>query len=107
MTISDEISIIANKLANEGKTPSVALIKSQLNHSAPLPKIIAVLKSWQHDPKFIQLQHQEISTNSQTKAKSSDEEINLLITIALKPLQQEIAELKQQVATLLAATVKK
>ena len=99
MTISDEISIIANKLANDGKVPSVALIKSQLNQSAPLPKIIAVLKRWQHDPKFIQ--HQQVSTKALTITKPNNEEINLLIAKALKPLQQEITELKQQVRKLL------
>ena len=61
MTISDEICIIANKLANEGKSPTVALIKSGLNHPVPLPQIIATLKTWQHDPEFIQTQGAEIS----------------------------------------------
>jgi len=102
MTISDEIYIIANKLANDGKTPSVALIKSQLNQSIPLPKIIAALKNWHHDPKFIHTTHQEVSTKASTEVKSNNEEINLLIANALAPLQQEVTALKQQVKILLA-----
>ena len=101
MTISDEISIIANKLANDGKTPSVALIKSQLKQSTPLPKIIAALKNWTHDPKFIQTAQQDLSTHVPTKQKPNNAEIDLLIANALKPLQQEIKELKQQVKKLL------
>ena len=53
MTISDEISIIANQLANQGRTPTVALIKGKLSQPTPLPRIISVLKSWQHEPDFI------------------------------------------------------
>jgi antitoxin component of RelBE/YafQ-DinJ toxin-antitoxin module len=101
MTISDEISIIANKLANEGKVPSVALIKSQLNQAIPLPQIISALKNWHHEPKFIQAQHQEITTKTSTEAKPNNIEISLLISNALAPLQQEITELKQQLKQLL------
>ncbi|MBA6296507.1 hypothetical protein [Colwellia sp. MB02u-9] len=101
MTISDEISIIANKLANEGKVPSVALIKSQLNQAVPLPKIISALKNWHHEPKFIQAQNQEITTKTSTEAKPNNTEISLLIANALAPLQRDITELKQQLKQLL------
>jgi hypothetical protein len=101
MTISDEISIIANKLANDGKTPSVALIKSRLNQHAPLPKIIAVLKSWQHDPTFISSKNVETLPKAPTALLASNQDINLLIANALAPLQQEIAELKLQVNLLI------
>ncbi|MFT6919489.1 MAG: hypothetical protein ACJA2G_002125 [Cognaticolwellia sp.] len=101
MTISDEISIIANKLANEGKVPSVALIKSQLNQTVPLPQIISALKNWHHEPNFIRTQHQEITSKIPTEAKPNNTEINLLIANALAPMQQEITELKQQLKQLL------
>lgn len=100
MTISDEIAIIANKIANEGKTPSVALIKSQLNRAVPLPSIIAVLKTWQHDPKFIQAERQKV-TKDTTKQVQPSSEISLLIAQAIAPLEKEINELKQQVKLLL------
>jgi cell fate (sporulation/competence/biofilm development) regulator YmcA (YheA/YmcA/DUF963 family) len=101
MTISDEISIIANKLANEGKVPSVALIKSQLNQTIPLPQIISALKNWHHEPNFIHAQDQEITTKPSTEVKPNNTEISLLIVNALAPLQQEITELKQQLKQLL------
>jgi len=37
MSVSDEILIIANKIANQGKKPSIALIKTKLSTSVPLP----------------------------------------------------------------------
>ena len=100
MTISDEIAIIANKLANEGKTPSVALIKSQLNRTIPLPTIIAVLKTWQHDPKFIQTKQHNVSKSTAEKMQPN-KAVSVLIAQAIAPLQQEINELKQQVKLLL------
>lgn len=101
MTIFDEISIIANKLANEGKVPSVALIKGHLSQPTPLPKIIAALKNWHHEPDFIKAAPQEASNKAATQKNADNIEVRKLITEAIAPLQQEIAELKQQVKTLM------
>lgn len=101
MTTSDEISIIANKLANEGKTPSVALIKSQLKQSVPLPQIISILKNWQHDPKFIQKAVTSSDTKKSDEVTASSTELNLLIAEAIAPLQQEILQLKKLVNQLI------
>ena len=101
MTISDEISIIANKLANEGKTPTVALIKSQLSQTTPLPQIITVLKHWQHEPTFIQPKQQDKVRTASTKHTPENETIKLLINQAILPLQEEIEQLKQQLNQLL------
>ena len=101
MTIFDEISIIANKLANEGKVPSVALIKGHLSQPTPLPKIIAALKNWHHEPDFIKAAHQEVPINSANENSTAHKEMSNLIAQAIAPLQQEIAELKLQVEALI------
>ncbi len=107
MTISDEISIIANKLANEGKKPSVALIKSKLTQPVNLPTIIQTLKSWQHDPEFITFKQSEQPTNKIKATATSEDQTSSLaleqaINRAIKPLQQEISQLKALVETLIA-----
>jgi hypothetical protein len=94
MTISDEISIIANQLANQGRTPSVALIKGKLSQPTPLPKIISVLKSWQHEPNFIKLPSQEKETTTESITSSGNEELSRLLSQAMLPLEQELAEIK-------------
>ena len=53
MTASEEILTIANKIANTGKLPSVALVKGRLTQKVPLPVIISTLKAWQHEPEYI------------------------------------------------------
>ncbi len=99
MTINDEILSIANQLANKGTKPTVALIKTRLTQATPLPKIISVLKSWQHDPEFTEVRA------SSKKEKNSDiienESLHDAIQKAILPLRQEIAELKAQIQQLI------
>jgi len=99
MTINDEILAIANQLANQGKKPSVALIKTRLTQQVPLPSIISVLKTWQHDPEFVQVNKQPIANLS--AEKENNEELSLLVKQAIEPLKQEIIELKQLIQNLL------
>ncbi|WP_440873806.1 hypothetical protein [Thalassotalea sp. PLHSN55] len=103
MTISDEILIIANRLANQGKKPSVALVKTKLTQQVPLPTIIQTLKTWQHDPEFIATANQATTeTKASTNlATAKEQEIQQAIALAIAPLQQEVAQLKEQVALLL------
>ena len=100
MTISEEILIIANRLANSGKKPTVALVKPKLSKTVPLALLIDTLKHWQHQP-----DNTEIPATINTQAPSADTEnhdINHLISKAIAPLQQEINELKNQIASLKA-----
>ena len=107
MTTSDEILIIANRLANQGKKPTVALIKSKLAHTVSLPLIINALKNWHHEPDFITLTSSaEKSDNEYSEltalAPLDQAAISSLITSeiekALIPLHAEIVLLKQQIA---------
>jgi hypothetical protein len=103
MTISDEISIIANQLANQGKTPSVALIKGKLSQPTPLPKIIAVLKTWQHEPSFIKINSEESETVEPANTDVDNATLSRLISEAISPLQQEIKEIKSLLAQLVSS----
>lgn len=102
MTISDEISIIANQLANQGITPSVALIKSKLSQPVPLPQIITTLKHWQHDPAFIQIDKSPAKIENVTTDTTilNNETVAFLIAEAIKPLELEIKALKVQIEKL-------
>lgn len=96
MTSSDEIITIANKLANQGKKPTVALIKAQLSQPTPLPKIISILKTWQHDPTFTVLK--DITKGETAKESFNDmntDNLSLMIDKALQPLKEELKEIKE------------
>lgn len=101
MTITDEIIIIANQLANQGKKPTVALVKTRLKISAPLPTIISVLRNWKHDPKLIEMTVE--SNNVEAKKNhltSISAEIEKAISVALQPIQAELLELRALVREL-------
>ena len=67
MTITDEIIIIANQLANQGKKPTVALIKTKLTKAVPLPTIITTLKGWSHEPELTTFNKSETNNIPQNK----------------------------------------
>ena len=100
MTIRDEIIAIANQLANQGKKPTVALIKNKVSQAAPLPIIISTLRTWQHDPK-----NTELPTSSITEEQASaSPNISLdHLEQHLAPLKAEIKEIRQLLNELTAA----
>ncbi|NQY62651.1 MAG: hypothetical protein HRT38_02820 [Alteromonadaceae bacterium] len=104
MSISDEIFIIANQLANQGKQPSVALVKAKLSHSVPLPKIVGVLKSWQHDPSYISLDKKLEKEKPVEKSSANYPELEQMIEKALIPVHQELSEIKSLLNKLINQT---
>ncbi|TRY30790.1 hypothetical protein [Aliiglaciecola sp. M165] len=51
--MSEQTSYIAslcNKLSQQGKQPSVALIRKLANRPLPLPLVVSVLQKWKVDP---------------------------------------------------------
>jgi len=107
MTIREEILTIANQLANQGKSPSVALIKTKLSAPAPLPVIISTLKSWQHNPDYTSVEKPKQSAEKARDKTTQEQEIERAIKQAVQeeiaPLRSELAEIK---ALLLALTGK-
>jgi hypothetical protein len=105
MTITDEITIIANQLANQGKKPTVALLKTRLKKPVPLPILISVLRNWTHDPKLSKLtgETEKLVEENKTLALNSPEiemAIAKAIATALAPIETELAELKALIISL-------
>ncbi|EIV1855006.1 hypothetical protein ACWOGY_003529 [Vibrio vulnificus] len=44
--VTKELEAVLEQLQQQGKEPSVALVKTRLKTSVPMPAIIAALKSW-------------------------------------------------------------
>ncbi len=90
MTTNEEIITIANKLANEGKKPTVALLKQKLTTKVPLPTLIATLKTWQHEPERVNLSQVERPTEAAEKEQAQAITSAELET-ALAPLKEDRA----------------
>ncbi|WP_076418736.1 hypothetical protein [Colwellia sp. UCD-KL20] len=108
MTNFEKIIIIANQLANEGKKPSVALIKSKVEDPLPLPQIISALRSWQHEPENCVLfetstpedKNTPLIENDELSVELINEAITIAINNALGPIKAELAEVKAQLQQL-------
>lgn len=103
MTINDEILILANQIANSGRKPTVALIKTKLKQKLPLPVIISTLKSWQHDPSFIAFseEKQAIFEKEKSDSKVNTKPFEQELQDELASMKKEILELKQLVQELI------
>jgi len=106
MTTFDEILIIANQLANQGKKPTVALVKSRLTNPFPLPTIIKVLKSWHHQPEFVAINELNICEQTSITEKEEVQEIRIVVEKALKPIKAELDDIRSQLALLIAEKAK-
>lgn len=91
MTINDEILVLANQIANSGKKPTVALIKSKLNKSVPLPILISTLKNWQHEPSFIALPQSAVELNTEVNTNASEADL------LREHLNEELSQMKQEI----------
>jgi hypothetical protein len=101
MTTTDEITLIANQLANQGKKPTVALVKTKLRKPIPLPTIITILRNWTHDPKLVELVIESKETLGEKPTSTSlSPEIEQAIAKALQPIEAELAQLKALVINL-------
>ncbi len=102
MTISDEILILSNQIANKGSKPTVALIKARLNKKVPLPVIISTLKSWQHEPSFISLPEKNIHITETTNPSNTVTAFEQELYGELIDMKKEILELKNLVKQLIS-----
>ncbi|WP_448567502.1 hypothetical protein [Thalassotalea ganghwensis] len=102
MTISEEILCIANQLANQGKKPTVALIKPKLSQPVPLPSIVSALKTWTHQPERTAISPLNKLANISASNNNNDmtQDINDAIERALQPLKAQITALEKEVTEL-------
>jgi hypothetical protein len=103
MTINDEITILANKIANQGSKPTVALIKTKLKKQVPLPVIISTLKTWKHEPELISFSDKKQGGNEAKNINLSIDKNNVENELSdeLANMKKEIFELKTLVQQLI------
>ena len=103
----EQVILVAQKLAKEGKTPTTALVKSRLPKNTPLAAIIQGLKLWKASPEQdveTPLKENEPSTEAVGIIGSIDTIINELVDAKINaitaPLRQEIIQLNEQLSAL-------
>lgn len=86
---NNDIHLICNQLKQQGKTPSVALIKARLSSPMPLPQVIQAFKAWQQNPDAENSVTPEVNEQSQLSLEQRVEQ-----------LEQHVLTLSQQLAQL-------
>lgn len=83
--VSQELKDVLEQLHQEGKEPTVALVKARLNTSIPMPALITALKSWKSANRVPKV---EIAAKQQ-----SDQD-------RISELERQVAELQQRLTVL-------
>lgn len=92
----DRIILIAQQIAQQGKTPNTAMIKARLPKNVPLPDIIQGLKRWQADPNknIDNPTEPALISNKKSEKTSFDSLLEIKINEMILPLKNEIEQLK-------------
>ncbi len=83
--VSQELKDVLEQLHQEGKEPTVALVKARLSTPIPMPALITALKSWKSANRVPKV---EIAA----KQQSDQDRIN--------ELEKQVAELQQRLTAL-------
>ncbi|MCL9773145.1 hypothetical protein [Vibrio methylphosphonaticus] len=80
--VSAEIHAVLTSLNEEGKEPTVALVKGRLSTKVPMPALITVIKSWkatQHIPK-VEVAADNRSLSQEARIAALEAQVEQLIT---------------------------
>jgi hypothetical protein len=91
MSNIDYIINLCFDISEQGKTPSVALIRNMAQHPIAIPEVIKGLQNWKSNPSIRpKNQHRQMTTDSATNPS----------------LQQRVTQLEAQVATIMQQLAK-
>tara|TARA_Y100001956_G_scaffold76813_1_gene86449 strand:+ start:825 stop:1103 length:279 start_codon:yes stop_codon:yes gene_type:complete len=82
--VSQELKDVLEKLHQEGKEPTVALVKARLSTPVPMPALITTIKSWKSSQRVPKI---EVAANVSEQDR-------------LTQLEQQVADLTQRLALL-------
>ncbi len=83
--VSQELKDVLEQLHQEGKEPTVALVKARLSTPIPMPALITALKSWKNANRVPKV---EIAAKQQSEQDRISE------------LEKQVAELQQRLTAL-------
>ncbi len=84
--VTDQLNTIFNLLQQQGKEPTLALVKARLSTSVPIPALITALKHWKSKQSLPKIEVMDDTPQTQDER--------------LTHLEQEVAELKLALQTL-------
>ncbi|ROV59898.1 hypothetical protein EGH82_11605 [Vibrio ponticus] len=88
--VSQELEQVIETLVQEGKEPTVALVKARLKTSIPMPALISTIKSWKNSQRIPKI---EVSAESKPQPDRITE-----LEAQVKDLQQRLAAIEAKLA---------
>jgi len=95
-----EIYRIAYQLNAQGKTPSVALIRSKLSVPASLPVIVQALQKWKQSPELGRESEKQQDQKPADTSNPSADNTAQVSSAKIQAMQAQINALEQKVAHL-------
>ncbi|MDE1234686.1 hypothetical protein [Vibrio aestuarianus] len=88
--VSQELETVFTSLHQQGKEPTVALVKARLTTSIPMPAIIAAIKSWKNAQRIPKIEVATKQSDSDRVAKLESQVADLLARVAT--LEAQLAD---------------
>ncbi|MFV0575515.1 MAG: hypothetical protein ACK5NC_08935 [Vibrio sp.] len=89
--VTEELQRILTALAEEGKEPSVALVKARLSSPVPMPALITTIKAWKSSNKVpkVEIAKQEETLTPEQRIEQLESQVKAL-TARLEQLEQRL-----------------
>lgn len=89
--VTEEIETVLVQLAQQGKMPTVALVKARLKTAVPMPAIIAAIKSWKGSETVPNIEVVDSVSNDAKRLQSLESTVASLIQ-RIEKLEQKLNE---------------
>ncbi|MGX9418774.1 hypothetical protein ACXJY6_18545 [Vibrio sp. RC27] len=90
--VTEELEAVLTQLTNEGKEPSVALVKARLSQSIPMPAIISTIKSWKASKRVPKIEvAAEVTTSLDTRVEQLETQVEQLLA-RITQLETQLSE---------------
>ncbi|MGF1695058.1 hypothetical protein L4C54_05210 [Vibrio lamellibrachiae] len=90
--VTDELTKVLSSLTQEGKEPTVALVKARLSTSVPMPALITAIKSWKASNRVPKVEVATAATSELDKITNLEQQVSQLLK-RVESLEAKLNEL--------------
>ncbi|MBR9789778.1 MAG: hypothetical protein GYB40_17785 [Vibrionaceae bacterium] len=89
--VTKELETVMEQLQQEGKEPSVALVKARMKTPVPMPALIATIKSWKNANRVPKIEIAAQKTSEEDRLTTLENKIAQL-TARIEELEKKLSE---------------
>jgi uncharacterized protein YlxW (UPF0749 family) len=86
--VTEELTQIMNGLHQQGKEPTVALVKARLSNPVPMPALITAIKSWKNSQKVPKVEIARQESTEQERIHQLEQQVQAL-TARIQALEEK------------------